>query len=175
VELAISSAVLVTIFLGGWNLPFLHRDGITVAFGDTVLFHQPLLHWVVVLIGALTFFGKTILFTWFQVFIRWTIPRFRYDQIMKLGWRKLLPLSLVNMVVTAVVLLAIDLGGTPLASGLQLAGDASQALVVVLVVGAVVWFVAWALRPVRHEKLVLSSSARFAEARGGVKPSAMQA
>ena len=175
VELAISSAVMVTVFLGGWALPFLHRDGITIAFGDAIVWKQPLLHWVVVLIGFLAFLGKTVLFVWANIFIRWTLPRFRYDQIMALGWKKLLPLAMVNMVLTAVVLLAIDQGGEGLSAGLQTLGDISQAAVALGGLAMVVWFVTWAVRPIRHEQLVVSTSARLAAARGGVKTSPMQA
>jgi NADH-quinone oxidoreductase subunit H len=54
------------------------------------------------------FFGKVTLFIFVQMIIRWTLPRFRYDQIMKLGWKILLPLSLANVVVTGIVLLALE-------------------------------------------------------------------
>ena len=94
IELFISSALLVTLFFGGYQLPFLHHDGITVAFGDTSLFEYKMNHPAVVIIGVLTFFGKTMLMAFVQIFFRWTLPRFRYDQVMKLGWTKLLPLSL---------------------------------------------------------------------------------
>ena len=56
-----------------------------------------MIHVAVVVISALTFFGKTMLMAGVQIFFRWTLPRFRYDQVMKLGWTKLLPLSLANM------------------------------------------------------------------------------
>ena len=51
--------------------------------------------------------GKLCFFCWFLVLIRWTLPKFRYDQVMRLGWKVLLPISLLNLVVTAVVLLLI--------------------------------------------------------------------
>jgi len=49
---------------------------------------------------------KIVVLCWFQLMVRWTVPRFRYDQLMKLGWQYLLPLSLLNIVATAVVMLA---------------------------------------------------------------------
>ena len=103
-EVATSAMLLVTIFLGGWHLPFLHRDGLTIAFGDTELFAHAACRtsgWCI--IGVLAFFGKTIVLCWVQIFIRWTLPRFRYDQLMKLGWTVLLPASLANILVTGIV------------------------------------------------------------------------
>jgi NADH-quinone oxidoreductase subunit H len=174
-ELAISSAVLVTIFFGGYNLPFLHRDGITVAFGETVLYHVRMAHAAVVLIGVATFFAKTWLVCWAQLFIRWTIPRFRYDQIMKLGWRFLLPSALVNMLVTGLILLGIQEGGAPLSNALDVLGDVSQAVVLLAGTAGIIAFISGLLAPPRAKKRVVSSSAKFAEARGGTKATPMQA
>jgi NADH-quinone oxidoreductase subunit H len=64
-------------------------------------------HFVVVGLRVLTFLGKLFFFCWFLVLIRWTLPKFRYDQVMRLGWKILLPISLVNLVITAAVLLVI--------------------------------------------------------------------
>ncbi|RME02175.1 MAG: NADH-quinone oxidoreductase subunit H, partial [Deltaproteobacteria bacterium] len=58
----------------------------------------------------LAFVGKVFFFCWLQLMIRWTIPRFRYDQIMRLGWKVMLPLSLANLFVTALVVLLLDRG-----------------------------------------------------------------
>nr|NIQ02336.1 NADH-quinone oxidoreductase subunit H [Nitrospinaceae bacterium]NIR56297.1 NADH-quinone oxidoreductase subunit H [Nitrospinaceae bacterium]NIS86754.1 NADH-quinone oxidoreductase subunit H [Nitrospinaceae bacterium]NIT83589.1 NADH-quinone oxidoreductase subunit H [Nitrospinaceae bacterium]NIU45791.1 NADH-quinone oxidoreductase subunit H [Nitrospinaceae bacterium] len=63
---------------------------------------------IVMLIHVGVFFGKVTFFIFVQMVIRWTLPRFRYDQIMKLGWKILLPLSLLNVVVTGIVLLAVN-------------------------------------------------------------------
>lgn len=93
-ELVVSSALMVTIFFGGYTLPGLEPDGIHV-FG----WHQPLAHWGVTLLEVLTFVVKLILLIWFSLMIRWTVPRFRYDQIMKLCWRLLLPVSLALILV----------------------------------------------------------------------------
>ena len=174
-ELAISSAVLVTIFFGGWALPFLHRDGITVEIGSTTYYHVRLAHAAVVLIGVLAFFVKTWLVCWAQLFIRWTIPRFRYDQIMKLGWRFLLPAALVNMLVTAMILLGVDEGGPALSSGLDVLADLSQGLVLLMGTAGVIAFISALLAPPREHKRAVSSSATFAEARGGTKATPMQA
>jgi len=174
-ELAISSAVLVTIFFGGYALPFLHRDGISVAFGDTVFYHLRMPHAAVILIGFVAFFAKTWLVCWAQIFIRWTVPRFRYDQIMKLGWRFLLPAALANMLLTATILLAIREGGAGLSNALDWLGDVSQGLVLVLGTAGVVGLISAILAPPRRHARSVSSSATFADAQGGTKASPMQA
>ncbi len=81
-----SSALIVTLFLGGWQFPFLDRFGLA-----------PL--WVS-LIQILTFVVKVAGTLFFYMWIRWTIPRFRYDQLMSLGWKVMLPLALLNIAVT---------------------------------------------------------------------------
>jgi NADH-quinone oxidoreductase subunit H len=89
------------LFLGGWQVPWLFADGFHFPGGLTwTLPHL----WVVVLqIGA--FVVKVCAMIWFLMLIRWTLPRFRYDQAMRLGWLSLLPLSILNIVLTAGVLL----------------------------------------------------------------------
>src|SRR5262249_49870027 len=174
-ELAISSAVLVTVFFGGWALPFLHRDGITVGFGDLVYPTIQIPHGLVILLGVLAFFGKTFFVCWAQLFIRWTIPRFRYDQIMKLGWRFLLPSALVNMVVTGMMLLAIGQGGPGLSNALDFLGNVTQALVLVGGTVGIIWLISGILAPAREHKRAVSSSAAFAQAQGGTKMTPMQA
>jgi NADH-quinone oxidoreductase subunit H len=56
-------------------------------------------------LGALALFAKIVFFIFFFMWVRWTIPRFRYDQLMNLGWKSLIPLSLFNMLATAIVIL----------------------------------------------------------------------
>ncbi len=81
-----SSALIVTLFLGGWQFPFLQTFGLPAI-------------WVSIL-QILTFIVKVAAVLFFYMWIRWTIPRFRYDQLMNLGWKVMLPLSLLNLVVT---------------------------------------------------------------------------
>jgi NADH-quinone oxidoreductase subunit H len=90
-----ASAMMVTLFFGGWTLPLagLDQPAHSLAMG--------LAH-VAVFIAKLGFF--MVLFIW----VRWMLPRFRYDQLMDLGWRRILPLALANIVVTAVVLLILN-------------------------------------------------------------------
>jgi NADH-quinone oxidoreductase subunit H len=175
IELITSSALLVTLFFGGYALPFLHRDGITVAFGDAVLFQYQMTHLSVTILQVLAFFGKTIVVTWVQIFFRWTLPRFRYDQVMRLGWTKLLPLTIANMMVTGVLVLAIDAAPAGVRDGLLTAAHASQALVAVGGVVAVVALIAGLLEPVERKRFLRSTAARFAAAAGGTKASPQQA
>lgn len=105
IEMVTIAALVTILFFGGWNFPFISTATLLSVFeflGATganlvaMLFH----------VGV--FFAKVVFFIWFQMTIRWTLPRFRYDQIMKLGWKILLPLSLANIVVTGLVLLAVS-------------------------------------------------------------------
>ncbi|GAB4564280.1 MAG: NADH-quinone oxidoreductase subunit NuoH [Haliangiales bacterium] len=103
IEIVFISMVMSTIFLGGYHIPFLDPDGVFRAFGLESSFQ--LQHQVVVVLQLLAFGVKTVLFCSLQLAIRWTLPRFRADQLMDLGWKKLLPLALANLMVTALVLL----------------------------------------------------------------------
>ena len=174
-ELAISSAVLTTIFFGGYAMPFLHRDGITLALGDNVYFQMKMAHATVVLLGVVAFFVKTWFVCFVQLFIRWTIPRFRYDQIMALGWKILLPTAILNMFVSGVLLLAVDEGGPGLRNGLSFVADVSQAVVLVAMVVGVIALISGLLSPQRRFARSVSSSAGYAEAKGGTKLTPMQA
>jgi len=85
------SALMVTLFLGGWTLPFWGLDQPARTLGGG------LLHIAI-------FYGKLMAFMFLFIWVRWMWPRFRYDQLMHLGWQRFLPLALVNIAVTAVVL-----------------------------------------------------------------------
>jgi NADH-quinone oxidoreductase subunit H len=88
-----SSAVIVTLFLGGWQVPYLETLGLSPLWTS--------------IIQILAFALKVAAMLFFYLWIRWTIPRFRYDQLMDLGWKVMLPLSLINIVVTAAWLLLL--------------------------------------------------------------------
>ena len=88
-----SSALIVTLFLGGWQFPYQEAIGLS-----------PL--WLSV-VQILTFIVKVGLMLLFYIWIRWTIPRFRYDQLMNLGWKVMLPLAILNVVVTGIGLLLL--------------------------------------------------------------------
>lgn len=175
VEFVFASALMVVLFFGGYHLPFLDSDGLRIAFGETVLYEMRMTHFSVTMVRVVGFFGKVLLFWFAHVFIRWTLPRFRYDQLMKLGWTKLLPLSLANILVTGVVLLAIDNGGPAVEAAMTFVGDVTQALVALIGLIGAVAFVTWLLEPGKRRRLVTSTSARYVDAAGGVKPTRMQA
>jgi NADH-quinone oxidoreductase subunit H len=174
-EVVTGSMLIVTIFLGGWALPFFHRDGLTIAFGGSQLLHVSIAHLWMTLLGVLAFFGKVLVVCFVQVFVRWTLPRFRYDQLMKLGWRVLLPASLLNILVTGLVVLLINEAGTGVSDVLKLLADVSQA--VVAATGAFIGLrlVTGFFGSRKHERTLLGSSAEMAERRGGTKSSTMQA
>jgi NADH-quinone oxidoreductase subunit H len=174
-EVVSSSMLLVTIFLGGWQLPFLHRDGLHIAFGDTVLLATKLPHIWVIIFGVVAFFGKTLFLCWIQAFVRWSLPRFRYDQLMKLGWTVLLPASLANIFATGVVWLAIQRGGEGTASALKVAGDVTQGIVAAAITGGVVWMIVGLIRSRLLREQIIGSSAKFASAAGGTKEAPMRA
>ncbi len=88
-EIVIASAMVVLLFFGGWQLPYVQVAALPFA----------------PLIGAIVFLSKVFLFCLLQVIIRWTLPRFRYDQLMNLCWKYMLPISIVNLLVTVFLLL----------------------------------------------------------------------
>ncbi|MBI3782382.1 MAG: NADH-quinone oxidoreductase subunit NuoH [Deltaproteobacteria bacterium] len=102
-EIAVISALVSTFFFGGWQVPFLGDDGFH--FGSTSMALPKL---IVVLLQLASFMVKVLFFCWFQIMVRWTMPRLRYDQLMRFGWKGMLPVSLLNLVVTAVVIVAFQ-------------------------------------------------------------------
>jgi len=104
VDVAVVAGLVTTLFFGGWQIPYLMRDGFHLPWGAVVALPQI----VVVLLRLVAFMVKVIFFCWVQVLIRWSLPRFRYDQVMRLGWKGLLPIALLNVLATAVVVLALQ-------------------------------------------------------------------
>ncbi|RMF87822.1 MAG: NADH-quinone oxidoreductase subunit H [Nitrospirae bacterium] len=103
IETVMVAALCTTLFFGGWQFPYLQASGFVFPWGATV----PLGHYWVVLIQVLSFLVKVIAFCWLLMTVRWTLPRFRYDQLMALGWKRMLPVSLANIAVTGLVMLLI--------------------------------------------------------------------
>lgn len=102
IEVVLTAALLVTIFFGGYHLP-----GLTPAGLDIWGWRLAMPHLVVTALSVGVFLFKVTTLIWFQLMIRWTLPRFRYDQIMELCWKGLLPLALMNIFITGLVILAI--------------------------------------------------------------------
>jgi NADH-quinone oxidoreductase subunit H len=169
------STLMAALFFGGWHLPFMTAEGIRVVIGESVLFEAALPPIAVIALSALGFVLKVLTLCWLQVTIRWTLPRFRYDQLMRLGWRKLLPTSLANIMATAVVMLAIQSASAQAVKGLTFAGQLSMAFLALLGIAAVVALAAFLLSPRNKQKLVVSTSQRFAEAMGGTRTAKMEA
>jgi NADH-quinone oxidoreductase subunit H len=95
VNMFISSAVMATIFWGGYDIPFLNDTNFGLQHGQNLLAG----------LEILCLFLKICIFIFFFMWVRWTIPRFRYDQLMNLGWKALIPLAILNMLVTGFLVL----------------------------------------------------------------------
>lgn len=95
INMFVSSAIMSAFYFGGYNFPWSHELYAALGFQDGSV-------WIA-LIGFLAFFTKIAIFISVFMWIRWTLPRFRYDQLMNLGWKILLPLSLLNLGITVVV------------------------------------------------------------------------
>jgi NADH-quinone oxidoreductase subunit H len=105
IEMVTIGAIVTILFFGAWHIPFLSSatllswlDFLGTNWANVVL----------MFIHMGVFWTKVVFFIWFQMTIRWTLPRFRYDQIMKLGWKILLPLSLANILITGIIILLVN-------------------------------------------------------------------
>ncbi len=102
-EIIIVSTLLTTLFFGGWQVPWLGADGFHFPWGGQWLMAR----WLAIVLQILAFNIKVFFFCWFQILIRWTYPRLRYDQLMDMGWKLLVPLSLINIVGTGLLMMVI--------------------------------------------------------------------
>jgi len=93
INMFISSAIMAGVYFGGYNLPEWFENLYRGAVGENIF----------ALIGMTAYFIKIFIFISVFMWIRWTIPRFRYDQLMNLGWKTLIPLSLLNLAITAMI------------------------------------------------------------------------
>lgn len=89
INMFIASAMISTLFLGGYNFPFMDSLGLS--------------HNVITLLGSLMFFVKISFFGFLFMWIRWTLPRFRYDQLMRFGWKGLMPWAIANIILTGLI------------------------------------------------------------------------
>jgi NADH-quinone oxidoreductase subunit H len=93
-NMIVASAVIATLFLGGWQVPYLQNLGLA-----------PMLTSI---IQVLAFGIKVVAMIVFFIWVRWSIPRFRYDQLMNLGWKVMLPLAFINIVITAIIVALLN-------------------------------------------------------------------
>ncbi len=94
-NMIIASAMIVTLYLGGWQIPYIDKLGLSVGL-TTVL-------------QVLAFILKVAFLLFFFIWVRWTIPRFRYDQLMNLGWKVMFPLSLLNLIWVAILIMVFKI------------------------------------------------------------------
>lgn len=95
INMFVSSALMAALYFGGYNFPFMNELGLS--------------HNWITIIGVLVFFLKIFGFIFFFMWVRWTLPRFRYDQLMNLGWKMLIPLAIANIVLTGIITVVKDM------------------------------------------------------------------
>lgn len=100
-HMMVASALLVTFYFGGWDLPF-GSESLKAAMPSSFLYS---------LVMHLVFMGKVLFFLWVFIWVRWTLPRFRYDQLMDLGWKTMLPWAMFNTLATAIVVVLFNSTG----------------------------------------------------------------
>ena len=106
IEVVVISALLTAMFLGGWSLPWINEASMIASW--TPALGENMANLAAMVLAVHVFLIKVIVLIWFQMLIRWSMPRFRYDQVMNLGWKILLPLSLANIVITALGILIVQ-------------------------------------------------------------------
>lgn len=94
INMFISSAIMATLFFGGYDMPFVNEAALSPN--------------VAAIVGVVALLAKVTFFIFVFMWVRWTIPRFRYDQLMNLGWKVMIPLALVNMLLTGGVILLLN-------------------------------------------------------------------
>ena len=94
INMFVSSSLMAALYFGGYNFPFMYDLGLSE-------------NWITIL-GVIAFFLKIFGFIFFFMWVRWTLPRFRYDQLMNLGWKMLIPLAIANIVLTGIITIVKD-------------------------------------------------------------------
>ncbi len=103
IEIAIISALFATLFLGGYNLPYMNDAGFKLPGGAEIAMS----HGAVVVTQLVVFLAKVFVLCSFQILIRWSLPRFRWDQVLRFAWKFMFPLGLANLIVTVVFVWAL--------------------------------------------------------------------
>ena len=98
----VASGLMITFFLGGWHIPYVSYEAV-LAWARTIASSAGGASALAGLIHFLCFTVKLAIFLWIYVQVRWTLPRFRYDQLMDLGWKTMLPWALGNTIFTAII------------------------------------------------------------------------
>ena len=109
IEVVVIAGLITALFLGGWSIPYLSTQTIVGAISP--VFNEGFANGLAIIAHFATFMLKVVVMIWVQMLLRWTLPRFRYDQVMDLCWKIILPLSIANIFVTGFVILLIQ--GTP--------------------------------------------------------------
>ena len=104
IETILIATLIATLFFGGWQIPYLQSDGFHFPGGAFIALQSI----IVTLLQVAALAIKVVFFCWFLLIIRWTLPRFRYDQLMRLGWKIMLPIAVLNIFVTALILVLIE-------------------------------------------------------------------
>jgi NADH-quinone oxidoreductase subunit H len=107
-EVPVIGTIVTSLFLGGWSIPWLSTADIIG--GVSSVFGQGFAVGVCIVAHVLSFLLKVVILIWLQMALRWTLPRFRYDQVMDLCWKMILPLSIANVFVTGAVILFLERG-----------------------------------------------------------------
>ena len=103
IEVVVIAGLMTTIFLGGWSVPWATTSTIIGAISP--IFGEGFATGLCVIVHFMAFMAKVVFMIWLQMALRWTLPRFRYDQVMDLCWKIILPLSIVNIFVTGAFIL----------------------------------------------------------------------
>jgi len=109
IEVVVIAGLITALFLGGWSIPYLSTQTIVGSIGP--VFNEGFANGLAIILHFATFMLKVVVMIWVQMLLRWTLPRFRYDQVMDLCWKIILPLSIANIFVTGFVILLVK--GTP--------------------------------------------------------------
>jgi NADH-quinone oxidoreductase subunit H len=106
IEVIVIAGIVTAMFLGAWSVPYLSQQAIIT--GVAGVFGTGFATGLCILIHFFAFMAKLLAMIWLQMALRWTLPRFRYDQVMDLCWKILLPLSIANIFITGLVILLME-------------------------------------------------------------------